>query len=296
MANRSHYPVQTLTGNALVINLAQFTGNGSSSPTAFSDLIDSVTRTGAGTYDVVFTDAYPTEVCPMAYAYGATAGLQARVSAWVAQSKTMTVVTETAGASAGSAAAWTSGVAVTAHAATLASAGFVTAVHATTQDGIVPVWTSGVVVASHTVTLAFAGYVTAVEATTADSTGVTQVQFSAAPAQGFVRVEYSAAGVATLTFNATDNVTACAVQVVRPGVLHQGKRIISTGTPQPGEVKVEYTAGVATLTFATADNVTVAAVTRIPAQTATTSAATDATTSDFVVIQAAVRNSSYARP
>lgn len=296
MSNRTHYGLQSRNGNEHKINVATFVGNTTSSPTSYNDLVTSVTRTGLGTFDVVLRDKYPTEIAPIAYVHGATAGLGARVSAWVSTAGTLTVVTERAGTAAASAAAWTTAVSVSSHTATLGSAGFVTAVHATTQDGIVPAWTTGVSVSSHTATLAFAGLVTNVEATAGGSGGVKSIQNSAAPAQGFVRVVYDAAGVATLTFNATDAITATAVQVVRPGLLHQGKRIISTGTPQPGEVKVEYTAGVATLTFATADNVTVASVQRIPVQTATTATATDPATTDTVVIEMHVRNSSYARP
>jgi hypothetical protein len=70
-------------------------------------------------------------------------------------------------------------------------------------------WTT-VVVASHTVTMARAGVPVAVEATAGAATGVMQIQYSAAPAAGYVRVTF-AAGVATLTFNAADAVTAAAV-------------------------------------------------------------------------------------
>lgn len=73
-------------------------------------------------------------------------------------------------------------------------------------------WATGVAVAGHTVTLATAGRVTAVDATTADAAGGKVLQQAASPAAGTVRVQYDAAGIPTLTFNATDNVTACAVQ------------------------------------------------------------------------------------
>lgn len=75
-------------------------------------------------------------------------------------------------------------------------------------------WTTGITVSSHAATLATAGFVIAVEATTATSAGAKQMQYSASPAAGYVRVEYSDAGVATLTFNATDAVTECAVVVI----------------------------------------------------------------------------------
>jgi hypothetical protein len=72
-------------------------------------------------------------------------------------------------------------------------------------------WQAGVVVAAHTVVLPSAGMVLAVEATTATSTGVKQMQYSGSPAAGFVRVQYAASGIPTLTFNATDAVTAAAI-------------------------------------------------------------------------------------
>lgn len=295
MANRTHYDVKTGVGNELIINPVSFVGNSSSSPTVFSDEILSVTRAGAGDFDVVFRHKYPTEVAVGAGVYGSTAGLHARVSAWDAAAGTLTVNTESAGGAAGTAAAWTTGVTVTSNEATVA-AGRVVAVHATTQTGLFPAWVTGIAVTSDAVTLSDPGYVVSVEATTGGSTGVMQIQNTAAPAQGFVRVEYSATGVATLTFNGTDAVTEAAVVFTRTGAGQSSKKIISTGTPAPGEVAVVYAAGVATLTFAADDAVSEAAVLIDPVGAATTAAATDPSTGDTVYLFLHTRNSSYARP
>ena len=78
----------------------------------------------------------------------------------------------------------------------------------------IPVETTGVAVSAHVATLAAAGYVVGVTATTATAAGGKIMQSAASPAAGFVRVVYSAAGVATLTFNATDNVTVASVVVI----------------------------------------------------------------------------------
>lgn len=136
--------------------------------------IVSVARTGAGTFDIVMKHAYAQLLCVMAGSHGATPGLHARVEDVDVEAKTMTVVCETFG------------------------------------DGTAAAYQTGVVVAAHTATLGDAGAVVMVEATTADSTGVKQIQSTAAPAADFVRVTYSS-GVPTLTFNATDNVTAATV-------------------------------------------------------------------------------------
>lgn len=76
----------------------------------------------------------------------------------------------------------------------------------------VPAWSTGVAVAAHTVTLSSAGYVFAVEATTATAAGPKALVQNGTPGAGEVNVAYDASGVATLTFNAADAVTACAVQ------------------------------------------------------------------------------------
>jgi len=73
-------------------------------------------------------------------------------------------------------------------------------------------WRTGIAVASDAATLTAAGPVMLVEATAGASTGPLLVQSSAAPAQGAVRVVYTD-NVATLTFNATDAVTECAVML-----------------------------------------------------------------------------------
>jgi hypothetical protein len=76
----------------------------------------------------------------------------------------------------------------------------------------VPAYTTGEVVAAHTAVLGAAGRVILVEGTAGDQAGVKTIQSTAAPGEGAVQVEYTA-GVATLTFNATDNISEATVLV-----------------------------------------------------------------------------------
>lgn len=75
-------------------------------------------------------------------------------------------------------------------------------------------WLEGVAVSSHTVTLTTAGRVVSVEATTATSAGPKTKRRGGTVAAGEVTVTYNDAGYATLTFNATDAVTVCAVDLL----------------------------------------------------------------------------------
>jgi hypothetical protein len=77
-------------------------------------------------------------------------------------------------------------------------------------DGASAAWSDELTVTAHEVTLSKRGVPVAVEATTATSAGVKQMQYSGSPAAGFVTVAFTA-GVATLTFNATDAVTGARV-------------------------------------------------------------------------------------
>lgn len=70
---------------------------------------------------------------------------------------------------------------------------------------------AGVVVATHTATLPVAGMVLWVESTTGSTTGRC-VMGTSAPATLECQVAYDGDGIPTLTFNATDAVTACDVQ------------------------------------------------------------------------------------
>jgi hypothetical protein len=72
-------------------------------------------------------------------------------------------------------------------------------------------WTTGVAVAGDTATLATAGRVLAVDATTATAAGGKTLQLQGTPAAGTVQVTYDSAGIPTLTFNGTDAVTVAAV-------------------------------------------------------------------------------------
>lgn len=75
----------------------------------------------------------------------------------------------------------------------------------------VPAWSAELTVTTHVLVLANAGLVLAVDATTATAAGGKIIQSQASPAAGSVQVEYDAAGIATLTFEATDAVTGAKV-------------------------------------------------------------------------------------
>jgi len=77
-------------------------------------------------------------------------------------------------------------------------------------DGAAADWSAELTVTAHAVTLSKRGVPVAVEATTATSAGVKQMQHSGSPGAGYVQVAFTA-GVATLTFNATDAVTGARV-------------------------------------------------------------------------------------
>ena len=95
MANRTHYPIQVAEKNEVKAVIAHFVGNAGSSPTSFDTKeLASVTRTGVGTYDLVFNHAYPTGLVPQVDVRGATAGLKGRVTAWDPAAKTMSITTE----------------------------------------------------------------------------------------------------------------------------------------------------------------------------------------------------------
>lgn len=83
-------------------------------------------------------------------------------------------------------------------------------------SGGVPAWTTGVTVTTHVATLPEPGWVVAVEATTGTTTGPCQQVQNGTPATGEVDVAYTA-GVATLTFASGDAVTECAVSYMKRG-------------------------------------------------------------------------------
>lgn len=235
-------------------------GTGAVASSTYKGAIESVTRTGTGTFDVVLKERFPT-------VYGASPGIVTEAGTKVVvqeidmDSRTVTVQTRRASATA----------------------------------SVTPAWATGQAVATHTVTLTTPGLILAVDATTADSAGAKKIISTGNPAAGFVKVTYSA-GIPTLTFNATDNVTAIsylmapvgpnaaweAVAVSSHTVTLTGRKgyvvgvhstagtdakydqIVSTGTPGDGEVKVTYSSGVPTLTFNTADAITAANVLFIP--------------------------------
>lgn len=76
-----------------------------------------------------------------------------------------------------------------------------------------PTVLTGLVVATDAVTLAQAGRVLSVEATTAGSVGVKSRKLVAPPGAGEYVVAYDSAGIATITFAAADAVTEAAVEI-----------------------------------------------------------------------------------
>jgi hypothetical protein len=76
-----------------------------------------------------------------------------------------------------------------------------------------PTVLTGLAVTTHVVTLAVPGRVLAVEATTATSAGAKVRKVVGTLAAGEYSVAYSAGGIATITFEATDAVTVCAVEI-----------------------------------------------------------------------------------
>lgn len=92
--------------------------------------------------------------------------------------------------------------------------GFTCELRAPAAAGAAPAWTTGIAVTSDAATLASAGYVVAVFATAGSVTGVKTIQPTGTPGTGEVTVTY-AAGVATLTFNdGTDDVTETSALVI----------------------------------------------------------------------------------
>lgn len=91
--------------------------------------------------------------------------------------------------------------------------GFTFELRAPSAAGSAPAWTTGVTVTTNAATLASAGYVVGVDATTGTTTGGMILQSTGTPASGFVTVTYSS-GVATITFAAGDAVTEASVAVI----------------------------------------------------------------------------------
>jgi len=79
--------------------------------------------------------------------------------------------------------------------------------------GTVPAWQTAIAVSTHVAVLPAAGWVLAVDGDTGTSAGGKKI-VNAAPAAGEVQVAYDAAGIPTLTFEATDAITQCAVQQI----------------------------------------------------------------------------------
>jgi hypothetical protein len=75
----------------------------------------------------------------------------------------------------------------------------------------VPAWDAGVAVSANAVTLPTAGHVIAVHVTAAGVTGIVNQLSTGVPATKQVTITYAASGVPTLTFAAGDAVTAISV-------------------------------------------------------------------------------------
>lgn len=82
----------------------------------------------------------------------------------------------------------------------------------------VPVWEETITVSTNVAVMTTAGFVVAADGTTGNTTGGKIIQLQGSPAVGFVQVVYDAAGIATLTFNATDAITVAAV-LIKPAAL-----------------------------------------------------------------------------
>jgi len=262
MNAQTSYPVSsTKRGIKLVHAILQGAGAGNLvvvNPNGFAADVLTATRSSAGTFALTFRHKHIRLLDSWLGHQGVTAGLSPRFSAIDVTLGTATLITESFS---GVATAWQTAVTVTAHAATLANAGLVTSVAATTQTGLFPAWSGATAVSGDTTAeIATAGYITAVTVVAGNVTGACNLRYDAAATSRDARVVYSAAGLPTISFLAGDAVTSVRYQQSRKGELQAAKEIIHTGTPGAGQVKVEYTAGVPTLTFNTADNVTVAAV------------------------------------
>jgi hypothetical protein len=239
-----------------------FTANSTSAvaSSTFKGPVHSVTRTGTGTFSVVLKETFPT-IYSWHPGVVTTAGTKVVVKSYTSSTKTLVLETRKASATA----------------------------------AVTPAWTTGLAVSSHTATLTTTGAILAVDATAGTSAGGKKIISTGTPSAGYVKVTYSA-GIPTFLFNTTDAITATSylqaptgpsaawetVAVSSHTATLTGRvgyiaavhslagtdagfdAIISTGTPGDHEVKVTYSSGVPTLTFNTADAITSAAVLFVP--------------------------------
>lgn len=91
MAHRTHYPVDASKPDVKLV-YASGVGAGAADLTALDDDLVSATRTGAGTFNLVFRHAYPRRLAYAVKVVGTTAGLEGKFSAWDAAAKTATLV------------------------------------------------------------------------------------------------------------------------------------------------------------------------------------------------------------
>lgn len=176
MGNRSHFPLAIADDPAGIVLWGEFVTNGTGAVAASTvkGALASVTRSAVGTFSLVFREKFY-KLLDRHVAVTTADGRRGIITAIDPAAKTATV--ELRG------------------------------------NGGATVWRTGVTVTTHVAVMPVKGVVVAVHATTATSAGPKQQLSTGTAAAGQVTVTYSA-GVATLTFNTTDAVTACAVVMV----------------------------------------------------------------------------------
>jgi len=185
MGNRTRNPVEATADPQPILVWGHFTTNGSSavSTSTIKGCLATVTRTAIGTYSLTFQEAFPKLLAVGDCIVVGSNGRKAYVTAVDVTAKTATIQIRGAGA--------------------------------------VPAWSAALTVTSHVVTLAAAGRVVAVDAVTASATGPKSQIYTGTPGDGQVQVTYSAGGIATLTFDTSDAVTAARILVDDGGTIQE---------------------------------------------------------------------------
>ena len=179
MANRTHFPMRG-RASELVYLSGTFETNSTSAPDGVTGDISSVTRSGVGDYTVTWKNSYKQLDFQAAFIEEDDPDLHAKATGGAITSGTTTVTVYSGAETAADAEA---------------------------------AYTTGVTVTSHTATLATDGYVVYVEATTGTTTGTFTIIRSGTPSTTECTVTYSS-GTPTITFAAGDAVTEAAVLVV----------------------------------------------------------------------------------
>lgn len=176
MGNRSHFPLSVADDPAGIVTTGEFVTNGTSAvaTSTVKGCFATVTRSAVGTFTCTFREKFY-KLLDHDVKLITAEGRYACLTAIDVAAKTATI--ELRG------------------------------------KGGATVWRTGVTVTTHVAVMPVKGVVVAVHATTATSAGPKQQLSTGVAAAGQVTVAYTA-GVATLTFNTTDAVTACAVVMV----------------------------------------------------------------------------------